>query len=68
MSGISQIMMQGPGAATAMSDILIEPKDCALVLVDQQAGLAVGVGLIDRQMRLNNVIASAPNCRSNRTS
>jgi hypothetical protein len=36
-----------------MPDILIEPKDCALVLVDQQAGPAFGVGSIDRQMLLN---------------
>ena len=42
-----------------MPGILIEPKDCALVLVDQQAGLAFGVGSIDRQMLLNNVIALA---------
>jgi len=42
-----------------MPDILIEPKDCVLVLVDQQAGLAFGVGSIDRQMLLNNVIALA---------
>jgi len=52
-------MTQGPGTARAMPDILIEPKDCALVLVDQQAGLAFGVGSIDRQMLLNNVIALA---------
>jgi len=51
-----------------MSDILIEPKDCALVLVDQQAGLAFGVGSIDRQMLLNNVIALGvrDDARSNR--
>lgn len=42
-----------------MPDILIEPKDCTLVLVDQQAGLAFGVGSIDRQTLLNNVIALA---------
>jgi hypothetical protein len=42
-----------------MSDILIERKDCDLVLADQQAGLAFGVGSIDRQMLLNNVIALA---------
>src|SRR3954466_13658553 len=53
------MMTQGAGPARAMSDILIEPKDCALVLVDQQAGLAFGVGSIDRQMLLNNVIALA---------
>src|SRR3954468_23886902 len=50
-------MTQGP--ETAMPDILIEPKDCTLVLVDQQAGLAFGVGSIDRQTLLNNVIALA---------
>ncbi len=38
---------------------LMEPKDCALLLVDQQAGLAFGVGSIDRQVLLNNVIALA---------
>src|SRR6516164_4100083 len=40
-------------------DVLLEPKDCALVLLDQQAGLAFGIGSIDRQMLLNNVIALA---------
>ncbi|WP_245315313.1 isochorismatase family protein [Bradyrhizobium neotropicale] len=38
---------------------LLEAKDCALLLVDQQAGLAFGVGSIDRQVLLNNVIALA---------
>jgi hypothetical protein len=38
MSGVNEIMTQGPGNARAMSDILIEPKDCALVLVDQRGG------------------------------
>ncbi|UFW90578.1 hydrolase [Bradyrhizobium barranii] len=38
---------------------LLEPKDCALLLVDQQAGLAFGVGSIDRQVLLNNVVALA---------
>ena len=38
---------------------LMEPKDCALLLVDQQAGLAFGVCSIDRQVLLNNVIALA---------
>lgn len=37
------------------ADNLLEPKDCALLLVDQQAGLAFGVGSTDRQMLLNNV-------------
>jgi nicotinamidase-related amidase len=42
-----------------MAEILMEPKDCALILVDQQAGLAFGVGSADRQTLLNNVIALA---------
>jgi nicotinamidase-related amidase len=39
--------------------ILMDPSECALVLVDQQAGLAFGVSSIDRQTLLNNVIALA---------
>lgn len=50
-------MTQGPETARAIPDILMEPKNCTLVLVDQQARLAFGVGSIDRQMLLNNVIA-----------
>jgi nicotinamidase-related amidase len=38
---------------------LLEPRDCALLLADQQAGLAFGVGSVDRQVLLNNVIALA---------
>jgi hypothetical protein len=38
---------------------LLVPEECALLLVDQQAGLAFGVGSIDRQTLLNNVIALA---------
>jgi nicotinamidase-related amidase len=38
---------------------LLEPKDCALLLIDQQAGLAFGVGSIDRQVLMNNVVALA---------
>lgn len=36
---------------------LLEPRDCALLLIDQQAGLAFGVGSIDRQVLVNNVVA-----------
>jgi nicotinamidase-related amidase len=39
--------------------VLIQPADCALLLIDQQAGLAFGVGSIDRQVLLNNVVALA---------
>src|ERR1700729_1448507 len=44
-----------------MPDIipLLQPQECALVLIDQQAGLAFGVGSIDRQVHLNNTIALA---------
>ncbi|SHM15424.1 hydrolase [Rhodanobacter sp. OK091] len=38
---------------------LITPTDCALLLVDLQAGLAFGVGSIDRQVLRDNVIAVA---------
>jgi nicotinamidase-related amidase len=38
---------------------LIEPDACALVLIDQQAGLAFGVGSEDRQVLLNNAVALA---------
>lgn len=38
---------------------LLQPSECALFLVDQQAGLAFGVGSIDRQTLLNNTIALA---------
>ena len=38
---------------------LLEPKDCVLVFVDQQAGLSFAVGSKDRQVLLNNTIALA---------
>ncbi|MGH8159948.1 MAG: hydrolase [Rhodanobacter sp.] len=38
---------------------LLTPQDCALLLIDQQAGLAFGVGSIDRQTLLGNTIALA---------
>lgn len=38
---------------------LLQPSDCALLLIDQQAGLAFGVESIDRQSLLNNTIALA---------
>src|SRR5579859_3999931 len=38
---------------------LLDPTNCALVFVDQQAGLAFGVGSEDRQVLLNNSIALA---------
>jgi nicotinamidase-related amidase len=38
---------------------LIQPAQCALLLVDHQAGLAFGVGSSDRQVLLNNAVALA---------
>jgi len=38
---------------------LLTPEQCALIFVDQQAGLAFGVGSDDRQVLLNNAIALA---------
>ena len=38
---------------------LLTPETTALLLVDQQAGLAFGVSSIDRQTLLNNTIALA---------
>jgi nicotinamidase-related amidase len=43
-----------------MSDLpLLTPDRCVLALIDQQAGLAFGVGSIDRQVLLNNSVALA---------
>jgi nicotinamidase-related amidase len=36
---------------------LLKPGDCTLLCVDYQAGLAFGVGSIDRQMLINNASA-----------
>jgi nicotinamidase-related amidase len=38
---------------------LLEPTQCALLLIDHQAGLAFGVGSSDRQDLLNNTVALA---------
>jgi len=38
---------------------LLQPADCALLLIDQQAGLAFGVESIGRQTLLNNTVALA---------
>jgi nicotinamidase-related amidase len=46
------------------SQHLLEPGDCALLLVDHQAGLAFGVGSSDRQSLLNNVIALAKTAKT----
>lgn len=42
---------------------LLLPGDCALILIDQQAGLAFGVGSEDRQVLLNNTVALARTAR-----
>jgi nicotinamidase-related amidase len=43
---------------------LLVPGECALLLIDQQAGLAFAVSSIDRQNLLNNVIALAKTARA----
>ena len=41
------------------STVLLQPADCTLLLIDQQAGSAFGVSSIDRQVLLSNVVALA---------
>jgi nicotinamidase-related amidase len=43
---------------------LLTPADCALILIDQQAGLAFAVQSEDRQVLLNNAIALARTARA----
>jgi len=40
-------------------DVLMTPAQCAIVFVDQQAGLGFGVQSMDRQVLLNNAVALA---------
>jgi nicotinamidase-related amidase len=42
-----------------MVDFLLQPEECAPLLVDQQAGLPFGVGSIVHQILLNNAVALA---------
>jgi nicotinamidase-related amidase len=39
--------------------VLLTPEDCTLIIVDQQAGLAFGVGSADRQVLRSNSVALA---------
>jgi nicotinamidase-related amidase len=41
------------------SEVLLNPAECALLLIDFQAGLAFGVESISRQVVLNNAVALA---------
>ena len=41
------------------ADVLLQPEQCVLLLVDFQAGLAFGVESIARQTLLNNAVAAA---------
>lgn len=43
---------------------LLTPAEVTLLMVDQQAGLAFGVGSIDRQLLVNNVIALAKTAKT----
>ncbi|QHI99628.1 isochorismatase family protein [Xylophilus rhododendri] len=47
----------------AASTQLLTPDNCALVLIDQQAGLAFGVQSMDKQALLNNSVALARTAR-----
>jgi nicotinamidase-related amidase len=41
------------------ADVLLKPEECALLLVDFQAGLGFGVESMPRQTVVNNAIALA---------
>src|SRR4029453_10225759 len=43
----------------AATDTLLKPEDCAVLLVDFQAGLGFGVESASRQILLNNAVALA---------
>src|SRR5258707_8955316 len=43
----------------AATDTLLKPEECALLLVDFQAGLGFGVESASRQVLLNNPVALA---------
>ena len=47
-----------------LSNVLLTPENCALVLVDQQAGLAFGVESMDRQSMLSNTVALVKTARA----
>ena len=44
-------------STSTFEDTLLNPQNCALVLLDQQAGLSFGVQSIDRQALVNNSVA-----------
>ena len=41
------------------SDTLLKPSECAMLLVDLQAGLGFGAESMPRQVLLNNAVALA---------
>jgi nicotinamidase-related amidase len=43
----------------AATDMLLKPEECAMLLVDFQAGLGFGVESMSRQVLLNNAVALA---------
>jgi hypothetical protein len=43
----------------AATDMLLKPEECAMLLVDFQAGLGFGVESMSRQVVLNNAVALA---------
>ncbi|BAF88118.1 isochorismatase hydrolase [Azorhizobium caulinodans ORS 571] len=57
--GMSEVMVSRKGRRFMTPSPLIEPAQCALILVDQQAGLAFASGSADAQMLRNNGLAAA---------
>ena len=52
------------GSVSTVTDQLLTPHNCALVMIDQQAGLAFGVQSIDRQVLINNSVALLETARA----
>jgi nicotinamidase-related amidase len=59
---IHAVVHQEIGMSSTLA--LLDPSNCGLVLIDQQAGLAFGVGSEDRQVLLNNAVALACTARA----
>ena len=41
------------------ADVLLKPEECAMLLVDSQAGLGFGFGSASRQVVVNNAVRLA---------
>jgi nicotinamidase-related amidase len=55
-----KVLTDGQSTEMPMSDIpLLQPSQPTVLMIDQQAGLAFGVGSTDRQILLSNMVALA---------